>query len=106
MFLANEKNFETILKKAKTPEEQNMAYFLLAYNGFSNPVPIMEKMYANNVDSEILKVLTARAINELERSYLPIYVNCDKDCDKKENRLPLFLLTIIMATKTKLEKIL
>lgn len=90
MFLANEKNFESILKKAKTPEEQNMAYFLLAYNGFSNPVPIMEKMYANNTDSEILKVLTARAINELERSYLPIYVNCDKDCEKKENRLPLF----------------
>lgn len=90
MFLANEKNFESILKRAKTPEEQNMAYFLLAYNGFSNPVPIMEKMYANNADSEILKVLTARAINELERSYLPIYVNCDKDCDQKEKHLPIF----------------
>lgn len=90
MFLARDKDFESILKRTKTAEEQNMAYFLLAYDGFSNPVPMMEKMYANNADSEILKVLAARAINELERSYLPIYVNCAQDCDKKEKRLPIF----------------
>ena len=90
MFLAEDKDFESILKRAKTAEEKNMAYFLLAYDGFSNPVSLMEKMYANNANSDILKVLTARSINGLERSYLPIYMNCDENCDKTDKRLPLF----------------
>lgn len=92
MFLGkDDKNFESILKRAKTPEEKNMAYFLLAYDGFSNPVSIMEKMLANNANSDILKVLTARAINELERNYLPVYLDCDDDnCDKNLSRMPFY----------------
>ncbi len=50
-----------------------MAYFLLGYENFNNPIPIMEKMFDINPDSEILKVMAVRSINELERSYLPIY---------------------------------
>ncbi|MDO5654656.1 MAG: hypothetical protein Q4G27_00785 [Flavobacteriaceae bacterium] len=65
-------NFEELLSNAKNEEEKNMAYFLLAYDGFNNPLPIMEKMYEINPSSEILKVLAARSINELERKYLPI----------------------------------
>lgn len=90
MFLAEDKDFESILKRAKTAEEKNIAYFLLAYDGFSNPVSLMEKMFANNSQSDILKVLTARSINSLERSFLPIYINCENNCDKKDKRLPLF----------------
>jgi hypothetical protein len=48
-----------------------MAYFLLGYEDFNNPIPIMEKMFDINPDSEILKVMAVRSINELERSYLP-----------------------------------
>lgn len=104
MFLAEDKDFESILNRAKTPEEKNMAYFLLAYNGFNNPISIMEKMLANNSSSDILKVLTARAINGLERSYLPIYMNCNENCDKQDKRLPLFSDSFNYgATKEELE---
>lgn len=91
MFLAKEKDFNQILNRAKTSEDKNMAYFLLAYNNFSNPVPIMDKMIENNADSEILKVLTVRAINQLERNYLPVDYYCYDDCEKYRNqRLPFF----------------
>jgi hypothetical protein len=50
-----------------------MAYFLLGYEDFNNPIPIMEKMFEIDPDSEILKVMAVRSINELERNYLPIY---------------------------------
>lgn len=92
MFLAKEKDFESLLKKAKTPEDQNMAYFLLAYNNYNNPVPILKKMLANNSQSDILKVLTARGINELERNYLKTNPYCqEQNCDKHRNqKLPFY----------------
>ena len=95
MRLSNNDDFKSLLSMAKTPEEKNMAYFLLAYNDFGNPVPLMEKMLANNAQSEILKVLAARAINQMERSYLPTYPYCyDQECDKiKDKRLPLYFKT-------------
>lgn len=73
MKLSDTASFNNILKRAATDNEKNMAYFLLGYEDFNNPVPIMEKMYDINPDSEILKVMAVRSINELERSYLPIY---------------------------------
>lgn len=72
MKLSDSASFENILKKTSTPEEKNMAYFLLGYDDFTNPIPMMEKMYEINPDSEILKVMAARSINELERNYLPL----------------------------------
>lgn len=92
MFLATDKDFNKILAQTKTPEDKNMAYFLLAYNSFNNPVPIMNKMIANNTESDILKVLTVRAINQLERNYLVVNPYCnDKDCDHFRNkRLPVY----------------
>ena len=86
MKFSNSGDFEGLLSKAKTVEEKNMAYFLLAYNSYSNPVPLMQKMLKNNADSEILKVLAARAINELERSYLTAYPFCNNK-DKCEDKL-------------------
>lgn len=73
MKLSDTASFNNVLKRAGTNEEKNMAYFLLGYEDFNNPIPIMEKMYDINPDSEILKVMAVRSINELERSYLPIY---------------------------------
>ncbi|NIF05392.1 hypothetical protein F3J23_08045 [Chryseobacterium sp. Tr-659] len=73
MKLSDTASFSNIMKRAGTNEEKNMAYFLLGYEDFNNPIPIMEKMYDINPDSEILKVMAARSINELERSYLPTY---------------------------------
>lgn len=73
MKLSDTASFNNILKRAGTDDEKNIAYFLLGYEDFNNPIPIMEKMYDINPDSEILKVMAVRSINELERSYLPIY---------------------------------
>lgn len=73
MRLSDTASFQQIVNRAQTPEEKNMAYFLLGYEKFSNPIPIMEKMYAIDPKSEILKVMAARGINELERNYLPTY---------------------------------
>lgn len=79
MTLSDEKSFENILKRATTDKEKNMAYFLLGYQDFNNPLSMMEKMYEIDPNSEMLKVLAARAVNELERSYLPTnyYKNAD-----------------------------
>lgn len=92
MKISNDADFKSLLDKAKTSEEKNMAYFLLAYNDFSNPVPIMEKMLANDANSDILKVLTVRSINNLERNYLPLTIYCgETDCDhSKDKRLPIY----------------
>jgi hypothetical protein len=81
MKLSDTASFNNILKRAGTDDEKNMAYFLLGYEDFNNPIPVMEKMYEINPDSEILKVMAVRSINELERSYLPIYYYQDSDTD-------------------------
>lgn len=96
--LSNNSDFQSLLSKAETSEEKNMAYFLLAYSTYSNPISLMEKMLANNADSDILKVLVARSINELERSYLPVYISCDDpNCKSKDKRLPIFTSTYDMG---------
>lgn len=83
MKLSDSASFNNILKRAQAPEEKNMAYFLLGFDDFTNPIPMMEKMYEENPDSEILKVMAARSINELERNYLPVYYPTDSE--QKEN---------------------
>ncbi|MCJ7934423.1 MAG: hypothetical protein MUW56_12495 [Chryseobacterium sp.] len=82
MKLSDTASFSNIMKRANTNEEKNMAYFLLGYEDFNNPIPVMEKMYDINPDSEILKVMAVRSINELERSYLPIYYYTDAAAGK------------------------
>ena len=82
MKLSDTASFNNILKRAGNNEEKNMAYFLLGYEDFTNPIPMMEKMYDIDPNSEILKVMAARSINELERSYLPTYYYESKDTDK------------------------
>ncbi|MEC5394088.1 hypothetical protein [Bergeyella sp. RCAD1439] len=77
--LSDEKAFEDLLSRAQNDEEKVMAYFLLGYQGFNNPFSMMEKIYAINPNAEVLKVLQARAINELERLYLPYDYYADTD---------------------------
>ncbi|WP_449399708.1 hypothetical protein [Chryseobacterium wanjuense] len=43
MKLSDTASFNNILKRAGTNDEKNMAYFLLGYEDFNNPIPIMEK---------------------------------------------------------------
>jgi hypothetical protein len=73
MKLSDTASFNNILKRVGTNDEKNMAYFLLGYEDFNNPIPVMEKMFEIDPNSEILKVMAVRSINELERNYLPIY---------------------------------
>lgn len=70
MKISDSAAFDNILKKTSTPEEKNMAYFLLGYSDFTNPIPNMEKMYEIDPKSEILKVMAARTVHILEISYL------------------------------------
>ncbi len=86
MKLSDTASFNNILKRAANDEEKNMAYFLLGYEDFTNPIPLMEKMYSTNPDSEILKVMAARSINELERSYLPTYYYDSSSNDSAEQK--------------------
>ena len=87
MKVSDSASFANILKKTSTPEEKNMAYFLLGYDDFSNPLPNMEKMFEINPESEILKVMAARSINILERSYLETYLNTDAQIQKNRELL-------------------
>lgn len=82
MKLSDTASFNNILKRAGSNDEKNMAYFLLGYEDFTNPIPMMEKMYDIDPNSEILKVMAARSINELERSYLPTYYYESKNGDQ------------------------
>jgi len=88
MQLSDTASFNNILKKAGTNDEKNMAYFLLGYEDFTNPIPMMEKMYDIDPNSEILKVMAARSINELERSYLPTYYYESKNEDQANKVKP------------------
>ncbi|WP_089745168.1 hypothetical protein [Chryseobacterium taihuense] len=86
MKLSDSASFNNLLKRAGTNEEKNMVYFLLGYEDYTNPIPMMEKMYEIDPDSEILKVMAARSINELERNYLPTYYYASKDSDKTSDK--------------------
>ncbi len=74
MKLSDSASFQNILKRTTSSEQKNLAYFLLGYSDFTNPIPNMEKMYEIDPNSEILKVMAARSINQLEREYLPIFI--------------------------------
>ncbi|MBS9780984.1 MAG: hypothetical protein KGV56_00645 [Gammaproteobacteria bacterium] len=86
MRFSTDNDFNKLLAKAKNDTEKEMAYFLLAYQSFNNQLPMMEKIYALNPNSEVLKVLQARTINQLEWHFLAKYPA--DDSKQKSNRLP------------------
>ncbi len=87
MKFSTDNDFNQLLAKAKNSQEKEMAYFLLAYQSFNNQLPMMEKIYELNPNSEVLKVLQARTINQLEWHFLSKYP--DEASKQKNNRLPL-----------------
>ena len=64
-----------MLKKAKTNHEKIDLYLLIGYKDFSNPLAAMQQILKLNPNAEQAKILYARAINLIERAYLPTYAN-------------------------------
>ena len=63
-------SFETLLKLAKTDDERNNIYFFLGYQNFNNPLQCLKKIISTSPNAIQAKVLMARAINHLERTFL------------------------------------
>ncbi|MFD2033651.1 hypothetical protein ACFSKL_02555 [Belliella marina] len=72
-------DFETLLNSAKTIQEKNDLYLLLGYRDFNNPIAAFDKIINNDPNAPQAKVLMARAINHLERSFLPTEYYCPYD---------------------------
>ena len=87
MKLSDSVSFNDLLARAQSPAEKNLAYFLLAYEDFNDPIPMMEEMYDIDPNSELLKVLAARSINELERNYLPVDLSFNYHSDSEEYKV-------------------
>ncbi|GHS97681.1 hypothetical protein FACS189421_04910 [Bacteroidia bacterium] len=85
-------DFKAFLKKAKSPNEINDAYLLLGFLSFSDPLPEMEKITASTPDAIQAKVLMARAINLIERTYNLSYANWSDNCIGQDKRYPLTCL--------------
>ena len=72
-------DYTNLLNKAKTATEKNDVYLMLGYLDFNNPLSSLTKIVKTTPDAIQAKVLMARAINSLERSYIPTnnYGFCD-----------------------------
>ncbi|MGS2760982.1 hypothetical protein [Sinomicrobium sp. M5D2P9] len=106
--ICSDLNFEKLLSAAKTTEEKNDLYLLLGYRDFNNPLSAFGKIIANDPNAPQAKVLMARAINHLERSFLPVEYHCSEDNadfwkDRDDPRIPL---NVDAATNTFLNQTL
>ncbi|MCH7407891.1 hypothetical protein MM239_00660 [Belliella sp. DSM 111904] len=72
-------DFENMLKAAKNTHEQNELYLLLGFKDFNNPIAAFEKIVKNDPNAPQAKVLMARAINQLERDFMPTTYYCPYD---------------------------
>lgn len=70
------KAFESAKKLCKTNEEKATLYFFLGYQEFSNPIESLQNIEKLDPNSEIMQVLSVRAINELERTILDTDGGC------------------------------
>ena len=75
MKVTQDLNFEQMLSKAKTNHEKIDLYLLIGYREFSNPLAAMRQITKLDPNAEQAKVLFARAINLIERSYLNQFSN-------------------------------
>ncbi|SFW24688.1 hypothetical protein SAMN02927921_00676 [Sinomicrobium oceani] len=96
MRVTRDLDFEKLLSEAKTPNEKNDLYLLLGYRDFNNPLSALHQIIKNDPNAPQAKVLMARAVNQLERNFFPVYYSCpykDPDCMEKitEHHLPLSL---------------
>lgn len=79
MKITQDLDFQTMLKKPMTDDEKFDLYLLMGYHSFNNPLAEMKKIVAISPDAVQAKVLMARAVNQLERSLLPVYYSCPYD---------------------------
>lgn len=100
MKMTQDLNFESMLKNQLTNDEKFDLYMLMGYNSFNDPISGLKKIIAISPDAVQAKVLMARAVNQLERSMLPLGYYCpydeetynfQEDCfnDLKDKRLPI-----------------
>ena len=73
--------FDELLKSAKTDDDRNNIYLFLGYQDFNNPLSSMEKIIAASPDAIQAKVLMARAVNHLERTFLATTISQCGDSD-------------------------
>ncbi|MCL2650539.1 MAG: hypothetical protein FWD60_05860 [Candidatus Azobacteroides sp.] len=62
--------FEELLKQAKTDDARNNIYLFLGYQDFNNPLQSLKKIISTSPGAIQAKVLMARAVNQLERTFL------------------------------------
>lgn len=65
-------DFQALLRNAKTPKERDDVYLLLGFNDFNNPLEAARSIISKSPDAVQAKVLVARAINQIEREFLPL----------------------------------
>ena len=71
--------FDNLLQQAETDDARNNVYLFLGYQDFNNPLQCMRKIIAISPDAIQARVLMARAINHLERVFLPTAVSACSD---------------------------
>ncbi|MCH7414784.1 hypothetical protein MM213_14885 [Belliella sp. R4-6] len=79
MRITSDLDFEKLLNSAKSIQEKNDLYLLLGYKDFNNPLAAFDKIILNDPNAPQAKVLMARAINQLERSFFPTEYYCQYD---------------------------
>ena len=62
--------FENLLQQATTADERNNVYFFLGYQDFNNPLQSLKQIISTSPDAIQARVLMARAVNHLERTFL------------------------------------
>lgn len=95
MKVTQDLDYEQMLKRAKTNEEKIDLYLLIGYKDFSNPLAAMRQILKINPNAEQAKILYARAINLIERNYLPQYANGSvwSEIESKPIKLPAQLVS-------------
>lgn len=98
MKVTQDLDFEKLLKEAKSDTARNDVLMLMGYQNFNDPIETMKTILEKTPDAVQAKVLMARAINEIERKFLPIYYYCsynNPDCkeDLESYKLPVFMNT-------------
>jgi hypothetical protein len=87
-FTTGDVKLEDLLKRAKTDKEKNDIQFLLGYQDFNNPLPSAEKIAKRSPDAVQIKVLMARAMDQLSRKFLPIIYTSSDSKDFHGKRIP------------------
>lgn len=88
-------DYTALLSRTKTSAERNDLYLMLGYFEFNNPLSSIKKIVQTSPDAVQAKVLMARAINSIEREYIPTgnyFDFCDTCYLKtKDKRFPVVM---------------